>query len=245
MALACAPFGVAAQPGARVKKAPTPDPEAPLGALFQDPDAAAPQAMAYSAQDGAVRFVLDRSQPRFVLLKYANEPEVWALRPNWGPRGDEFLRNDIGEVIVRVNALGGITLYGPLGPTGAPAAREGRARPLPSPPAAGRRLQSIVEDALVGFERVLNSSIRVEAAAGLPPTLVQDALERAAQAMRQVPRGWFGLPRRRVRRVRVERAPVPAVSWSRGVLLIGVTPGLGHAGRPSSAAVRAALVAQD
>lgn len=215
-----------------------------LKALFRDPDAAAPQAAAYSAGDGRLRFVLDRSRPRFVLMQFAGDPEVWALRPSWGPRGDEFLTNDVGDVMVRISSLGGITVYGPLGANGGPASLQGRASALASPKQKSGTLQNIVEGSLRWFERVSHPSIRVEAAAGLPPALVHEALERVAAGMSRLPRGWFGQPRRLVRRVRVDRASEPSARLAGRELFISVTPGWGYAGRPSSAAVQRAFLAE-
>jgi hypothetical protein len=210
--------------------------------LFPDVNAAAPQAVAFSADERNLRFVIDRSQPRIVLLRFDGDDEVWALTSHWGPRGDEFLRNDVGEVMVRITNLGGVTLYGPLGTDGGMAAKTGRARAFPAPASSESTLQLTVERALGWFRRFGHRDIRVEAAGNLAPSLVYEALQRAAQGMSRAPRGFFGQPQRRVKRVRVERAfNAPTVSWQGGTLTIGVVPGAGYAGRPSSAAVLAAL----
>ena len=232
--LASAPVVVAAQPAQT--------PNLSMTDLFSDPNAAAPQAVVYSTEVRNLRFVLDRSQPRIVLLRFEGDPEIWALSSHWGPRGDEFLRNDVGEVIVRITNLGGVTIYGPMGTNGGLAANQGKARTLPAPTRSEGSLQATVERALAWFNRFSNHSIRVEAAGGLPPSLVYEALERAAQGMSRAPRGYFGRPERRVKLVRVELSSErPSVRWARGVLTIGVVPGAGYAGRPSSAAILRAL----
>jgi Domain of unknown function (DUF4908) len=213
-----------------------------LSSLFSDTNAPAPQALSYLVSSNDLRLILDRSQPRIVLLRFDGDPEVWALTSHWGPRGDEFLRNDVGEVMMRITGMGGVTVYGPLGATGALAAQAGRAKPLSAPQRSGGTLQATVERSLSWFSRFASRNVRVEAQAGLPPTLVHEALERAAQGLSRAPRGWFGTPQRRVKLIRVERAARPGVQWGKGVLTIGVVPGLGYAGRPSSAAVRLALV---
>ena len=210
--------------------------------MFSDPNAAAPQAVSFSAGPNNLRFILDRSQPRVVLLQFDGDPEVWALTSQWGPRGDEFLRNDIGEVMVRITAFGGVTLYGPLGSGGGLAASEGRARSLPAPLRSEESLQATLEKALRWFDKFSNRTIRVEASGGLAPALVHETLERAAQAMSRAPRGFFGHPERKVKRIRIERSlDRPSVKWQSGILTIGVVPGRGYAGRPSSAAVLLAL----
>jgi hypothetical protein len=175
-------------------------------------------------------------------LRFDGDPEVWALTSQWGPRGDEFLRNDIGEVIVRITTLGGVTVYGPLGTNGGLAASEGRAKTLSAPARSEANLQATLEKALRWFDKFSNRSIRVEASGNLPPALVYEALERAAQGMSRAPRGFFGRPERRVKLIRVQRSfDRPNVRWQSGVLTIGVVPGTGYAGRPSSAAVLLAL----
>jgi Domain of unknown function (DUF4908) len=229
----CAPWGLHAQSNGG---------DSTLSGLFKDANAPAPQAMAYAISETNLSLVLDRSQPRTVLLRFEGDPEVWALTSHWGPRGDEFLRNDVGEVMMRITGMGGVTVYGPLGTSGALAAQAGRARPLSAPQRSAGSLQATVEKSLSWFNRFATRSVRVEARAGLPPTLVYESLERAAQGMSRAPRGWFGTPQRRVKLVRVERATRPSVSWNSGILTIGIVPGLGYAGRPSSAAVRLALV---
>jgi Domain of unknown function (DUF4908) len=210
--------------------------------LFSDVNAASPQAVSFSTEVQNLRFVLDRSQPRIVLLRFDGDAEIWALTSHWGPRGDEFLRNDVGEVMVRITSLGGVTLYGPLGTNGAPAAKTGKARVLSAPTRSEGTLQMTVERALSWFSRFGHRSIRVEAAGGLAPPLVYEALQRTAQGMARAPRGFFGQPQRRIKLIRVERAlGRPSANWERGILTIGVVPGAGYAGRPSSAAVLAAL----
>jgi hypothetical protein len=211
--------------------------------MFTDTNAAAPQAVSFSTEMQNLRFVLDRSQPRVVLLRFEGDAEIWALTSNWGPRGDEFLRNDVGEVMVRITSLGGVTVFGPLGSNGGPASKTGKARTLSSPTRSDGNLQQTVERALNWFSRFGHRTIRVEAAGGLAPPLVYEALQRTAQGMSRAPRGFFGQPKRRVKLVRVERATLrPSASWDSGILTIGVVPGAGYAGRPSSAAVLAALL---
>jgi hypothetical protein len=148
-------------------------------------------------------------------------------------------------VMVRITSLGGVTLYGPLGSNGGPASKLGKARTLSAPSRSEGTLQLTLERALGWFSRFGHRSIRVEASGGLAPPLVYEALQRTAQGMSRAPRGFFGQPQRRVKLIRVERAiGRPSVTWEKGILIVGVVPGAGYAGRPSSAAVLAALVRQ-
>jgi Domain of unknown function (DUF4908) len=235
-------LALAWQSGSCWAQAPIAPPNA-YDSMFTDMNAAAPQAISFSTDMRNLRFILDRSQPRVVLLRFDGDPEIWALTSHWGPRGDEFLRNDVGEVMVRITSLGGVTLYGPLGSSGGPASKTGKARTLSAPTRSEGSLQVTVERALGWFNQFGHRSIRVEASGGLAPPLVYEALQRTAQGMSRAPRGFFGQPRRRVKLVRVERTVLrPSVSWENGILTVGVVPGAGYAGRPSSAAVLAALV---
>ncbi len=240
LALACLSPTIAKAQG----KGPAPEKNA-FDTMFSDVNAASPQAVHFSTDVQNIKFVLDRSQPRFILLRFEGDPEVWALTSSWGPRGDEFLRNDIGEVIVRITSLGGVTLYGPLGANGAPASRLGKAKALPAPTRSEGTLQLTVERAIGWFSRFGQRSIRVEAAGGLPPSLVYEALQRAVGGMSRAPRGFFGQFQRRITLIKVLRTTGrPSASWENGVLMIYVVPGNGYAGRPSSAAILAALVGE-
>jgi hypothetical protein len=214
--------------------------------LFPNVNAATPQAVAFSTDARNLRFIIDRSQPRIVLLRFDGDEEIWALTSHWGPRGDEFLRNDVGEVMVRITSLGGVTVYGPLGNNGGLASQTGRARTLSPPTRSESTLQATVERAIGWFRRFGHRSVRVEASGNLAPSLVYEALQRTAQGMSRAPRGFFGQPQRRVKLVRVERAiGRPTATWDRNILTIGVVPGAGYAGRPSSSAVLVALKRPD
>jgi hypothetical protein len=238
--LLCALFSAL---GLSINPAIAQNPPTAFDGVFNDANAAAPQAVSFATDMRNLRFIIDRSQPRIVLLRFDGDPEVWALTSHWGPRGDEFLRNDVGEVMVRITSLGGVTVFGPLGSSGGPASKTGKARTLSAPIRSEGNLQVTVERALSWFNRFGHRSIRVEAEGGLAPPLVYEALQRTAQGMERAPRGFFGQPRRRVKLVRVERTALrPRASWEKGILTIGVVPGAGYAGRPSSAAVLATLV---
>src|SRR4051812_4574960 len=61
--------------------------------------------------DGGEPFVLDRSAGRQVFMKFEDSPEIWALSPTPGPRGDVIYKNDMGEPMLRASRLGGLTLF--------------------------------------------------------------------------------------------------------------------------------------
>src|SRR3990167_365107 len=62
-------------------------------------DITGPQIACYISEDGRV-FTLDRTHPA-PLLKFEDNPEVWALAPNPAPRGDVIYKNDMGEPVLR------------------------------------------------------------------------------------------------------------------------------------------------
>ena len=70
-------------------------------------------------------FVVDRVQTGSLLLRFDDNPEVWALTPVAGPRGDVIYKDDTGETVLRSTRLGGLTLFTGDRPMGAPAAYSG------------------------------------------------------------------------------------------------------------------------
>ncbi|MBN8649679.1 MAG: DUF4908 domain-containing protein, partial [Caulobacterales bacterium] len=69
-----------------------------------------PIAINYKLDNGN-GFIIDRTNRNEILLKFDNSDEVWKLNSVFGSRGDEFLLNDVGETIVRITSLGGVTYY--------------------------------------------------------------------------------------------------------------------------------------
>lgn len=192
--------------------------------------------------EGGGAIVLDRSEPGIVLMQHDNKSEVWALTSSFGPRGDEFLRNDVGHVVLRITALGGATLFSQSDPNGKPASLSGRAEGIS--PLSSRQtlpLQTVVERAVYQFNGHILPNLRIEAGQGLPPVLVQDALARVHDAVASIAPSAFNNSGRRFRVLRITRAPRAFVNLRNFVLEIGITPGIGYAGRPSSAAIRDVL----
>ena len=191
--------------------------------------------------EGGSGFVLDRSLRNFALLKQDGEAEVWALRGTFGARGDEVLRNDVGEIMLRLTEFGGATFYGRGDTIGRAAAPVEGGEPIARPTSSMGSLQATVEYALEWFDRYDPGNVRVEAQAGLPPGLVLDTFRNASLAMQRMPAGWFNRADRRVRRLRIQTGQRPMVILQGGSLGIAITPGLSYAGRPSSAVVQNVL----
>ncbi|MEJ0022005.1 MAG: DUF4908 domain-containing protein [Alphaproteobacteria bacterium] len=111
------------------------EPLSPLSAgLFGSPQPSSPSAEKFVTL-GRGGFTLDRSGPR-PLMRFDGDDEVMVLRASQGPRGDEFLKTDNGQLVLRVTSIGGVTVYTSANDNGAPAAVAGPARPLAAP---GRR----------------------------------------------------------------------------------------------------------
>jgi Domain of unknown function (DUF4908) len=182
--------------------------------------------------------ILDRSLRNFALLKQDGEAEVWALRGTFGARGDEILRNDVGETMLRLTEFGGATFFGRGDTIGQAAAPVAGGEPIPRPTSSMGSLQATVEYALEWFDRYDPGNVRIEAQAGLPPGLVLDTFRNVSHAMQRMPAGWFNRAERKVRRLRIQAGQRPVVILQGGSLGIAITPGLSYAGRPSSAVVQ-------
>lgn len=214
--------------------------------LFGDPSmgtgrAVAPPVGRYVSQSGD-SFILDRTQPR-PLLKFDDSPELWALRPHPAPRGDVIYKNDLGEPVLRVTRLGGLTLFTRERPGGAAVELAGGGPPL--------RLRSLSPQALL--ERLLQASIRSSRAAGRTiefsapnatpgsSSILADAAAVTAYAverMAQKPKGRSLLSR--VTRVSLIEGRKSEAVLRQGEIRITVAPAEGVAGRPSSERIVAA-----
>ena len=80
-------------------------------------------------------FILDRSTPSVMLLRFGDSQEVWLLTAHPASRGDVIYKNDIGEAMLRATRLGGLTVFTPDRPEGMPAAFVADAPPMRLSPA--------------------------------------------------------------------------------------------------------------
>lgn len=200
----------------------------------------APPVARYVSEDGDM-FVLDRSQGR-PLLKFENSPEVWALQPQPGPRGDTIYKNDLGDPVLRATRLGGVTVFTDGRPGGAAAALAGGGDPL--------RLGVMGPQALL--ERLAAASARASRAARrLIPfdadatpgssALIADAAMIASEAVVRLsrrPEGRAVLAR--LKQVQLIEGGKTGAKMQKGVLQVTVSPADGLAGRPSSERIAAA-----
>ncbi len=209
-------------------------------ALFGRPETETliPVVAHYQGEDGQM-FVFDRIDRREALLKFDNDPEIWALTPTMGPRGDIIYKNDIGEPFLRATRLGGLTVFTALRPAGAAAALIGQALP-PRPPT------------LIGPEALIQLSTQASARASraaqhlvefvapevtpVSESVYAEAFVIAAEAFVRVSQRGPTVQKMMTRYsiVRFTTAKSPSASAHAPTVEIGVTPQLGVAGRPSS-----------
>ena len=207
---------------------------------FQVPDVARFQT------EAGEPFVLDRSPGRQVFMRFEADPEIWALDPTPGPRGDMIYKNDMGEPMLRATRLGGLTLFTPDKPGGTAAAFAGPAQFLRPPPIASLAglLQSFSQ-ATAHASRAVGRPIFFEAAP-FPAAymgLFADTATVAAEAFSEVAaRGEQARKAlERFSEVQIGVARDPSAKISGKTVRIGVDPERGLGGRPSSHRIAAAI----
>jgi len=216
-----------------------------FGATPDDRAFQAPPIARFRAGDGGI-FVLDRSVPNQVLMKFEDNVEVWVLDPHPGPRGDVNYRNDMGELVLRATRVGGLTLFTSDSPDGAPAALEGlapviRLPPVPTPTAllhdfaAASARASRAAQRLVTFEA---EDVPLTATA-----LFADAAKVTSEAFVQIAEDGEDGRRSISRYSKVEfgAGSAPDAAARGAVVRITIAPERGLAGRPSSHRIAAAI----
>ncbi|GGL37018.1 hypothetical protein GCM10010983_37550 [Caulobacter rhizosphaerae] len=194
--------------------------------------------------EGGDIFVLDRTGPK-ALLKFQNRDEVWALEGHPAPRGDTVFKNDVGETVLRASKLGGLTLFTRRTPNGQAVTLVGPGEPLST-----RRPLSLV--ALL--RAVVASGHRATRAAQHPLAVtsedeitaetaapIADAAAVVAEAFEDLDRSGRRDLLARWRRVVLVLGDRAEVKADGDVLVIGLNPKTGPAGRPSSARIVRAL----
>lgn len=225
--------------------------EAMVGSVAEDGRARqrAPVTARFVSEKGAT-FVFDRSGPT-PLLQFDRGLEIWALHASPGPRGDVIYKNDLGQPVLRISRLGGLTLFTQENPDGMPAALVAAARPFrPSPLTPQQVLQILAhssERASRSARRVITFEAGVRGQEVTPATafLVADAAGISAEAIYRlslIPRGRVALTR--VSSVKILYGPRPTARLRDGVLEVVLTPALGMAGRPSSGMIMRTIAAR-
>ncbi|MGZ8407662.1 MAG: DUF4908 domain-containing protein [Caulobacteraceae bacterium] len=206
-----------------------------------DRKAAAPMVARYSA-DNAPSFVLDKSTG-VPLLKFEGSNEIWVLSASPAPRGDVIYRNDLGQPVLRATKLGGVTLFAPSSPGGAPAAVAGAAAALRVQTMNATALLKRLAQASVLASRAAQRLVVFDASDVRPGTegLYADAALVTAEAMMRLSRVKGGKPvLARIGKVELTEGKHADANLRAKVLRITVNPARGIAGRPSSNRVIAA-----
>ena len=205
-----------------------------------DRSAPAPPVARYVSDQGQT-FILDRSSPT-PLLRFEDSGEVLALSPTPAARGDTIYRDDLGEPVLRITRLGGLTVFIPGRPTGAPVAFEGAAPGIRlSAMSAGALLQRLAQ-ASIRASRAAKHLIVFDAQEVTPGSeaVFADAAFVASQALVRLSGRHNGdSVVGRFARVLFVPGSKGSVSIGKNVLNVTVNPSQGLAGRPSSARIMA------
>lgn len=193
-----------------------------------------PQVGRYISEDGDV-FILDLSQPR-PLLKFDNSFEIWALKPQPGPRGDTIYKNDSGEPVLRATRLGGLTIFTEDHPAGEAAAVAGAGNPLRLAPLGPQELADRLLHASARASHAARRLISFEAeATPASSALIADAAMVTSEAVvRMARRADFHRLLDKILKVRLVAGRKAQAQLDQGVLEVTVFPPQGLAGRPSS-----------
>lgn len=195
--------------------------------------------------DSGEAFTLDRSGQR-PLLRFDRRDETWVLRPTAAPRGDVIYRNDAGQQILRVTPGGGITVYTTRTPGGSPVSFAGAGEVL-APPTLGpialwqlmTRRSAMISQATGRLITINLDGERSEALCVEALIVTTDAVIRVARS----PSARASL--NSLRSIVITEGTRSRVSFVRGVLTVELDPNQGLAGRPSSARVIRALLADE
>lgn len=198
---------------------------------------AAPPVARYVAE-GSLAFVLDRSsgQP---LIRFEGSKEVWVLTPQPGPRGDIIFKNDVGESVLRLSRLGGVTVFTSTRPEGAAAALDGVSPTLRQAFADARRAAVLLQAASGRVSTAAGRQIGIyadsvdERSAGV----AVDAANIAAEAFISLKAQRNATALARISDIVLVEGKKASVAVSQRSLVITVVPGRGVSGRPSSAKI--------
>jgi hypothetical protein len=213
-----------------------PPPAEPMTGLYQTSSGAT----RYATPDGSVRFIFDRSGSRAALVRFEGDPEVHVLRPTMAANGGEIYRTEDGNVMLRVNPGGSITVFTRRLNTGAPASEEARVSPLAPEAIAFAQMQQRFRQLQARARRNVGQTVTFVVPAQMSAQaagVVVDAAERAAE-------GLAAAPMTTVRRVVISIGTTPRAQVRGDQLFIQVAPQLGYAGRPSSNTIRNIVTGQ-
>ncbi len=195
--------------------------------------------------DSGDAFTLDRSGQR-PLLRFDRRDETWVLRPTAAPRGDVIYRNDAGDQLLRVTPGGGMTVYTPRAPGGSPASFAGPGQSLTPPTLGPAQLFQLMTRRSAMLSQAMGRLIEINIeTAGQTEGLAVEALILSTDAVLRISRSPTARASLdRLRSITIVEGPRASVAYTRDDLRIVVAPSQGVAGRPSSARVIQAFLAQ-
>jgi hypothetical protein len=197
------------------------------------------------AIDTGGAFTLDHAD-HGALLKFDDSPEIWVLTRARGPRGDIIFTNDLGQPLLRMTKLGGVTVFTRRHPEGSAAAAEGSSAPLRPFPVSAIQLPQRLFVATVRTSRAAGRLIPVttDVLQAASSSIIADASLIASEAVTEfcVTPGGRGILSR-VSRINIAAGRRVATAYASGLVSITVVPKDGLSGRPSSAMVMLALAA--
>jgi hypothetical protein len=199
----------------------------------------------YQGETGET-FTFDRIDRSEALIKFDDDPEIWALKPTPGPRGDIIYKNDMGQPVLRATRLGGVTIFTPGRPEGAAAAFIGQAAPPRPPPVLGYYgIAQLATQASARASRAAQHLIEFDAPDVTVETegLYADAFLIAAEAFVHASQRGAAVQKTmsRFSSVRFIAGRGPSAEAHGPVVQITIAPQLGIAGRPSSELIAALL----
>ncbi len=193
-------------------------------------------AMKYEDANSQSSFVLQRVGPSLALLRFNDSPEVIVLHVTSGPRGDDILRTDSGQVVMKVTAAGNIISY-LNSKEGIPADMAGAAGAAFAAPAMPAPLTAIQKDTAARISKLAGHDVTVFGSGefGGQQAWIADALSNLKLGVERA--SEFKDNRvKQLKSVTIQRGKVASVGFnnSTGDLTLTVNPDAGYAGRSSS-----------
>lgn len=181
----------------------------------------------YESLDGQSFFLKRRGNE--TLFRFDGQQEIWALESVPGPRGDEFLKNDVGRVFVRLTDLGGVILFDPDHPKGQPVDPLDYALPIDDPTPQPDLQNNLTAYLTLRIGKPL--AVQLQNVSEVDSVWIQDAAKTAAEGLVRSEKEARNL----VETLVVKTGPEPDLELGMdGELIVSVNVGEGYHGRPSS-----------
>jgi hypothetical protein len=213
----------------------------PAPSSQQARQAPSPGATRYTDMASDRSFVIEE-RGRGALMQFEGSKEVIPLQAVPAPRGDTVLKSDSGQVVLRKTEAGNMVSF--IGnKDGAPADFVARVAPL-NAPAMPASLDELRKQSAARLSRIAGHEVTIFGTAEFANNeeWAADALTNVEIGVERA-NGPAGRVASKLLAVRLVPAKAPSVTFKDGELVLGVNPGQGYAGRPSSDAISTALTA--